>query len=174
MSNSKPIASLAALALIAAALSGDVATASHGRTHALLQSRELWATVDVCNPHDQPNTIGVRGSMPGDGQAKDTLYIRFRIQYFEPASKQWAYVKQGADSGWLKLGSADVARQAGRSFQFAHVAGRPSFSLRGAVSFQWKRGARVRYETTRVTGAGHRSVAGADPKNYSAAVCVLP
>ncbi len=38
--------------------------------HSLLHSRELWATVDVCNPKDQPNTVGIRGSMPGDGMPK--------------------------------------------------------------------------------------------------------
>jgi hypothetical protein len=167
----------AALALGATAIAfrpSATAIASHPSTHSPLRSRELWATVDVCNPHDQPNTIGVRGSMPGDGQAKDTLYMRFRVQYLEPSGKQWAYVKQGADSGWLKLGSAKAARQAGRSFQFAHVTGRPAFSLRGAVGFQWRHGAAVRYETMRVTSAGHKSVAGADPKGYSAATCTLP
>jgi hypothetical protein len=175
MGHSKPTVSLAVLAAVAIApLAMSTTASSLARAHSPLQSRELWATVDVCNPHDQPNTIGVRGSMPGDGQAKDTLYMRFQVQYLELASKRWAYVKQGADSGWLKLGSALLTRQAGRSFQFAAVAGKPGFTLRGAVSFQWKRGAAVRLQTIRTTSAGHRSVAGADPKDYSAATCTLP
>lgn len=139
-----------------------------------LSSRQLWATVDVCNPSDQPYTVGVRGSMPPDGNRKDTLYMRFRIQYMDPANKRWTYIAHGADSGLLKLGSADVARQAGRSFQFARASGRPAFMLRGVVTFQWKHGSAVSLSTYRVTSAGHKSVAGADPKGYSAATCTLP
>lgn len=138
-----------------------------------LSSRQLWATVDVCNPRDQPYTVGIRGSMPGDGNPKDTLYMRFRIQYLDPTSKRWAYIAHGADSGMLKLGSADVARQAGRSFQFAHSSGRPAFTLRGVVTFQWKRSSTVLLSTYRLTSAGHKSVAGADPKGYSASTCTL-
>lgn len=142
--------------------------------HSPLSSRQLWATVDVCNPHDQPYTVGIRGSMPGDGNRKDTLYMRFRIQYLDPASKRWTYISHGADSGLLKLGSAQAARQAGRSFQFAHVSGRPAFRLRGIVFFQWKHGSTVSLSTYRVTSAGHKSVAGADPRGYSAGTCTLP
>lgn len=137
-----------------------------------LASRQLWATVDVCNPHDQPYTVGIRGSMPGDGNAHDQLYMRFRIQYLESASKHWLYIQHGADSGLLRLGSADVARQAGRSFQFAHASG-PPFTLRGVVTFQWRHAATVLLSTYRLTSAGHKSVAGADPKGYSAATCTL-
>ena len=31
------------------------------------KAAELWATVDVCNAPRHPDTIGIRGSMPGDG-----------------------------------------------------------------------------------------------------------
>ena len=106
----------------------------------LEHSRALWATVDVCSPKDQPNTIGIRGSMPGDGRATDQMYMRFRVQYQTPPGKQWTFVARGADSGFLKVGSASAARQAGRSFQFAPAAGQ-SFALRGYVTFQWRRGA---------------------------------
>lgn len=139
-----------------------------------LSSRELWATVDVCNPRDQPDTIGVRGSMPGDGNARDAMYMRFQVQYLDPSTKRWAYVKQGADSGFSKVGSAAVARQAGRSFQFAPVVGRPAFTLRGVVTFQWRRGSAVVLTAYRTTSSGHKSTAGADPKGYSAATCTLP
>jgi hypothetical protein len=160
----------------APATSASVRAESHATqaTRSPVSSRQLWATVDVCNPHDQPYTVGIRGSMPGDANRKDTLYMRFRIQYQDPASKRWTYIAHGADSGLLKLGSADVARQAGRSFQFAHVSGRPAFTLRGVVTFQWKHGSTVVLSTYRVTRAGHKSVAGADPKGYSAATCTLP
>lgn len=144
---------------------------SPGSMHALERSRALWATVDVCNPADQPNTIGVRGSMPGDGRAGDTMYMRFRVQYQEPSSKRWIDVAKGADSGFVKVGPAQIARQDGQSFRFA-AAGQ-AFTLRGYVTFQWRRGKSVMGTLSKATGAGHRSLAGADPKNYSAATCKL-
>jgi hypothetical protein len=141
--------------------------------HSLLHSRELWATVDVCSPKDQPNTIGIRGSMPGDSHAKDVMYMRFRVQYLDVTTKKWLNLTQGADSGFLKVGSAQLARQAGRSFQFAPVAGKPAVSLRGEVIFQWRRRTTVLQTATVSTTAGHKSLAGADPRGYSAATCTL-
>jgi hypothetical protein len=139
----------------------------------LLHSRELWATVDVCSPKDQPNTIGIRGSMPGDGHPKDVLYMRFRVQYLDATTTKWLKLIKGADSGFLKVGSAQLARQAGRSFQFAPVAGKPTFTLRGDVIFQWRRGRTVLQTATAPTTSGHKSLAGADPRGYSAATCTL-
>lgn len=147
------------------------ATFAPGSMHALERSRSLWATVDVCSPKDQPHTIGIRGSMPGDGHRRDTLYMRFRVQYQEPSRGKWAFVARGADSGFLKVGSGQTARQAGRSFQFA-AAGQ-AFTLRGYVTFQWRHGTAVLGSTSRPTAAGHTSLAGADPKGYSAATCKL-
>jgi len=143
-------------------------------SHALLHSRELWATVDVCSPKDQPDTIGIRGSMPSDDRATDVMYMRFRVQYLETTTNKWLDLTQGADSGFVKVGSAQLARQAGRSFQFAPAAaGKPTFNLRGEVIFQWRRGASVLQTATIPTTAGHTSLAGADPKGFSAATCKL-
>jgi hypothetical protein len=141
--------------------------------HSLLHSRELWATVDVCNPKDQPNTIGIRGSMPGDGHPKDTMYMRVRVQYEDPTTKKWLYMTKGGDSGLLKLGSASLARQGGFSVELAPVAGSAAFTLRGYVTFQWRRGAKVLHSTASLTTAGHKSQASADPPGYSAATCKL-
>lgn len=141
--------------------------------HSLLHSRELWATVDVCNPKDQPNTIGVRGSMPGDGRPKDLMYMRFRVQYLDAAKREWLNLGKGGDSGLLRLGSGALARQGGFSVELAPVAGKPAFALRGFVTYQWRRGATVLQTTTRLTTAGHRSLAGADPRGFSAATCKL-
>lgn len=138
-----------------------------------INARQVWATVDVCAPIDQPHTIGVRGSMPGDGHRKDALYMRFQVQYQDAATKRWVSLGRGADSGFLRVGSGDVARQAGRSFVLVPVAGKPAFLLRGAVTFQWRRAGTVLLEATRTTSAGHKSLAGADPKGFSAATCKL-
>jgi hypothetical protein len=141
--------------------------------HSLLHSRELWATVDVCNPKDQPHTIGIRGSMPGDGRSKDTMYMRVRVQYQDPSTKKWLYMSKGGDSGLLKLGSASVVRQGGFSVELAPVAGSAGFTLRGYVTFQWRRGQTVLQTATRITASGHKSQANADPPGYSAAICKL-
>lgn len=178
-----PRGALLACALCAACLPAAVLAAGvrastkpesgTGRARTLLQSRELWATVDVCNPKDQPNTIGIRGSMPGDGNAKNIMYMRFRVQYLDATGKGWVNLSSGADSGFVRVGSGEAARQAGRSFQFAPSASKGPFTLRGTVVFEWRRGATVLEETTRPTTAEHTSLAGADPHGFSAATCKL-
>lgn len=139
--------------------------------HPLVQSRQLWATVDVCNPSDQPNTIGIRGSMPSDGNPADKLFMRFRVQYEDATSKQWLYIAKGADSGFQPVHAAGAASQSGRNFQLVPPSGQ--FVLRGVVSFQWRRGAHVMHAATRITAAGHQSLAGADPSGYSATTCTI-
>jgi hypothetical protein len=131
-----------------------------------------WATVDVCNPADQPNTIGIRASMPGDGQAGERMYMRFSVQYLNPSTHTWLDSAQ-ADSGYVPIGSArERALQSGRSFQFKPAAGQ-SYVLRGAVSFEWRRGAAVIRSAIIHTHAGHSSAVGADPPGYSAANCTI-
>jgi hypothetical protein len=179
----KPIASLAVFAVLGAAPALAASTtpaapsARAGKTtaaeHALSRSPQLWATIDVCNPSDQPNTLGVRGSMPGDNHLKDQMYMRFRLQYLDSSSKHWVDLANGADSGFVAVGAAKSARQTGRSFQLVPVAGKPAVSLRGVVSFQWRRGSAVVYTISRPTTAGHKSLAGADPANFSAAGCLI-
>ena len=111
----------------------------------------------------------MRGSMPGDEHSKDEMYMRFRLQYLDSSTKQWVDLANGADSGFVAVGAAKSARQTGRSFQLVPVAGKPAVELRGVVSFQWRRGSTVEYTVSRPTTAGHQSLAGADPRGFSAA-----
>jgi hypothetical protein len=164
---------LALTALTALTALAKPAAAASATSHSLFQSRQLWATIDVCNPSDQPNTVGIRGSMPGDGFPRDTMYMRFRLQYQDATSKRWVDLAHGADSGFVTVGAAKAARQAGRSFQLVPVAGKPASTLRGVVSFQWRKGVRVLHSVSRVTSSGHESLAGADPANFSTAICVI-
>ncbi len=140
--------------------------------HALLHSRELWATIDVCSPPGQLDTVGVRGSMPGDGLARDTMYMSFRLQYMA-ADKRWADVAANAGSGWEQVGNGRSPRQGGGSFALKPVPGKPAATLRGVVDFQWRHGTRVLLSTVEPTSAGHKSLAGADPANFSAATCAI-
>jgi hypothetical protein len=141
-------------------------------TSALLRSRLLWSTIDICNATDQPNTVGIRGSMPGDHQAHDTMYMRFRLQYMNSATKTWTDLSK-ASASYAAVGSGASARQAGRSFQLNPVAGQPAFTLRGVVNFQWRHGSTVLAQASRATSAGRDSLAGSDPAGFSAASCLI-
>lgn len=140
---------------------------------ALLRSRELWATIDVCNPHDQPDYVGVRGSMPGDKQGHDKMYMSFELQYLDAATRQWVDLAKGVSPTFTYVGPGSSVRQGGSSFQLVPRSGQPSYTLRGLVSFQWRRGAKVLQSASRTTTAGHKSVSGADPAGYSAATCLI-
>jgi hypothetical protein len=140
---------------------------------ALLHSHELWATIDVCGPADQPNTVGIRGSMPGDRHAGDRMYMSFRLQYLS-ASRQWVDLASGASPEFVAVGSGATARQGGTSFELmAPTAGKPAVTLRGVVDFEWRHGKTVLVSGAEPTSAAHKSLAGADPAGYSAATCVI-
>jgi hypothetical protein len=171
---------LASLAAAVALLPGLAVAASPPKSsptalhHSVLQSRLLWATIDVCSPTDQPDTVGVRGSMPGDGHTHDTLYMSFRLQYEtgSGSNTSWTNLGAGGSSGFVSVGGGATSRQAGRSFTLVPVPGKRS-TLRGVVTFQWRRGNTVMQSTSRPTAAGHVSQTGADPKSYTAATCTI-
>jgi len=169
-------AALATAALLLAtgspALAASQARSSEQLRHALLSSRELWATIDVCHPADQPHTVGIRGSMPGDGRTGDKMYMSFRLQFQTGAGKQWFNLAH-ASSNFLPVvvAGAPRARQGGLSFYLKPS--KSKFTLRGAVEFQWRHGSTVVESATRLTSAGRRSEADADPAGYSAATCAI-
>jgi hypothetical protein len=140
--------------------------------YALVHSRQLWATIDACDPDDQPNTVGVRGSMPGDGLMGDHMYMSFRLQY-AVGSNKWVDLVPGARPHFARVGAAASARQGGNSFKLVTASGRPAVTLRGIVTFQWRHGKRVMHTVSRPTSEGHISLAGADPAGTTAATCVI-
>lgn len=166
------------LACLAPALAAATAQAPHTSKEgallkALLRSRELWATIDVCNPADQPDTIGVRGSMPGDKQPHDRMYMSFRLQFLDSTTKKWLDLISGATPAFVAVGPGGSVRQDGRSFQLVPKAGKPAFTLRGVVEYEWRRGKRILQSVSRPTTAGHMSLAGADPAGFSSASCLI-
>ena len=163
------LAPVPAAALAAAAVPRKVGATS-GR--ALLASRELWATIDICDAPGKVDTVGVRGSMPGDRARGDRMYMSFRLQYMN-ASKHWIDLANGASPSFVAVGSASSARQGGSSFELKPMKGKPAVTLRGVVDFQWRHGKTVLMSTATPTSAGHRSVVGADPANFSAATCAI-
>ncbi len=172
-----PVAVAACLVLLGASSAPVLAQTSSSKAsplpnaRALSSSRELWATVDVCSPSDQPDTVGVRGSMPGDGHAGDKMFMSFRLQYLN-ASNQWVDLSNTAPS-FGAVGGGAAAREGGSSFQLVPVAGKPATELRGVVEFQWRRGKKALLTIGRPSTGAHMSVTGADPAGYSAATCLI-
>lgn len=165
------MALLATGALLAAALTPLAPAAARQPVRALEQSPELWATVNLCNTTRHPSEIGIRGSMPSDGHPHDIMYMRFLVQSLDPATHQWTDLGKSAESGFVQIGSAAFTRQGGHSFGF-----KPSttaYTMRGLVEFQWRRAGHLVHLATRFTTAGHTSLAGAEPKGFSAATCSL-
>jgi len=129
--------------------------------------RDLWATVNVCNTATHPREIGIRGSMPALGR-RAGMYMRFRAQYRDPVTGRWRYVR-GADSGWRRAGTERTRTlESGWSFELDR---KGQTILRGVVRYEWRRAGRVLRSARRATEGGHRSTAGADPEDFSAATC---
>ena len=137
-----------------------------------LDAANLWATVDVCNTAAHPNTIGVRGSMPGTGDKHETMYMRFVVEY-RSASGHWHYFNTGGISSYVQLGNAAAAsRQAGQDFRLASSLS-ATYLLRGVIQFDWRLNGRSIASTVRSTTGGHQVAAGGDPPGFSAASCTI-
>jgi hypothetical protein len=150
-----------------AALVGPVAAAQ-----AAPAAEEPWATVNVCDTDQAPNTIGIRASMPGSRGGQDDRYMRFVVEYYSRADDRWYRVAAGGDSSYLSIGKGRRARQFGRSFRIEPVGGEPVL-LRGKVYFQWRLKGDVVRRASEVTRKGHRSNTGDDPEGYSASTCTI-
>jgi hypothetical protein len=142
-------------------------------------SKAVWSTVNICDTEAYPDSVGVRGSMPGNG-SRQTMHMRFRVQYLRDDGT-WG-LTDGGITGWKSVGSARfVRREHGFTFRFEPLPEGESRTLRGVVNFQWrarrKRGGRVRSVVVRraraVTEARTHPVREGDPPGYSAERCEL-
>jgi hypothetical protein len=170
MAVSLVVSILAVPAMGASTPSSNTTTTS---LRSLLSSKELWATIDVCNSAHHPNTVGVRGSMPGDGNTHDKMFMSFRLQYLNTTSNVWVNLPSSSTPAFVSVGAGASARQGGTSFQLVPVAGKAGVRMRGVVDFQWRRGKKVLRSTSRSTTPKHKSLAGAEPAGYSAATCLI-
>lgn len=165
-----PAAVLLGCALLAASFDPTGARAA-GTGRSIEKSPLLWATVNVCDTADHPDTVGIRGSMPGSGRKDEEMFMRFQLQYFRAADKRWHNVGASGDSGFIDVGSARFrARQTGRNFTVTPPR-IGSFRLRGAVTFEWRRDGEVVRRARERTRSGHPRTKGADPEGFSAATC---
>lgn len=159
-----------AIALALTVLTSGVASAARAPT--VDRSPLLWATVNTCDTTRSPDTIGIRASMPGSGKRAERMFMRFQVQFRSPADGLWHRITNGADSGFVAVGSARfVSREAGRSFRFAAPDAGSTLVLRGKVTYEWRTGKRVVRRAVKSTSAGYLSAVGSDPRGFSAAVC---
>jgi hypothetical protein len=166
------LASAGALAAPADSGSNRQSAAERKLERALLHSHELWATIDVCSPQDQPDVVGIRGSMPGTGNTHERMYMSFRLQYLAVGNR-WLNVSSGAGAGWVAVGAAGSTHQGGTSFDLKPAGGKPPVSIRGVVDFQWRDAGKVLVSTAEPTTVGHKALVGADPAGFSAASCAV-
>lgn len=135
------------------------------------RSPDLWATVNICDTAAFPDRIGIRGSMPGLGR-RATLYMRFDVHYLARSDGKWHNMEEKGNPGLRKVGrTAKQVLESGYTFLVPPPSDGGAHTLRGSVTFVWKRKGRTVERRREVTEAGHRSTKGADPPGYTAAIC---
>ncbi len=163
----------ATLGAIALLLAAAPAGAAARKADPILHDKRLWATINVCDTVGHPDSIGIRGSMPGDGDRTEVMFMRFGVQLFDAAGARWRNL-DGADSGFVEVGSARKARQSGNTFTITPPRpGSAPYLLRGVVSFEWREGGQVVRHTRRSTAVGHPNTAGSDPVGFTSATCMI-
>jgi hypothetical protein len=131
------------------------------------RSKDLWATINICNTRTHANAIGIRGQMPGLG-FRTKLSMEFQVHYWSVKEKRFKLIK-GADTV-INIGSkVSGLHQDGVTFRFAPHAG----FLASTVSFNWTLGSKSIGSLTRWSSKGHPDADGGDPPHYSAGRCVI-
>jgi hypothetical protein len=160
-------ATLTAFVLLAAG------AAAATKPPSIYTSKLLWATINYCDSAKHPDTIGIRASMPGSGIKSERMFIRFQVQYYRADENVWHNIGDTGDSGFISVGRATFkARRTGRDFVIKPPTS-GSWILRGAVTYEWRRGGEVVRRARKRTRSGHSTAGGADPKGFSAAKCEI-
>jgi len=137
------------------------------------RSKDLWATVNVCQPKGKNaakgGSLGVRGQMPTLGFAS-TLSMTIQLNRYSAKSKSFAALPFATAKTTVSPGTfATDLHQDGAVFPFTGPAG----LLNATVTFSWTRAGKLLGSTPRPTTAGHRDAAGGQPAHYSMAQCQL-
>jgi len=114
-----------------------------------------WATINACDPADDPGSVGVRVSVPNRRDAAQ--WVRVRIQFFDGTLGSWRVVRAGGDGGFTKLSDGGGRVFGGTTFTFTPPAAGRQVKLRGLVDVQWRAGKRVVSRTQITTHGNHRS-----------------
>lgn len=166
-------ATLGAIGALLVALAPAAATAR--TSPSIYQNKRLWATVNVCDTVGHPDSIGIRGSMPGSGERSEDMFMRFQVQYYTAQDGLWHNLGEGADSGFVEVGSSKFrTRQSGRTFTITPPRpGSAPYLLRGVVTFEWRTAGEVVRRARKRTAGGHPDTKGSDPAGFSAPTCTI-
>jgi hypothetical protein len=148
-----------------AAADGPTTAQISGAVRKAQRSKDLWATVNVCNTGGHPNVVGIRGQMPGLGLTA-TMSMEFHATYWSATRRRFLEVPKAIKK--LRLGAGVTGlHQDGVDFYFQPGAG----LLSGEVTFQWRIGSKVVGSVTKQATKGHPSADFGDPTHFSAASC---
>jgi hypothetical protein len=133
-------------------------------------SRQLWATINICNTQAYPDRIGIRGQMPALGfPARLTMTIQ--VDYWVAAAKGFKPVPGSNARAVTPLRTVvNGLQQGGHTFHFKPGAG----LLSGTITFQWMRMGKVIGQISKKAIGGHHRVDRGDPPHHSAATCTIP
>ena len=118
-----------------------------------------WATINACDPAEDPGSVGVRVSVPNRRDAAQ--WVRIRIQFFDGTLGSWRVVRSGGDGGFMKLSDGGGRVFGGTTFTFTPPQAGRQLKLRGLVDVEWRSGKRVVSRSQITTRGNHRS--GVDP-----------
>ncbi len=126
-------------------------------------SKELWATVNICDTAKNPNKIGIRAEIPSLGFTTQ-MYMTFEVGYRSAPHKAFKLLRSSRHREYIGSASTKLL-QGGRTYGFV-----PPEVLDGTVTFEWWYQGKLIGSTTRTTTRGHHADA-ADPQGYSAKMC---
>lgn len=136
-------------------------------------SKQLWATVNVCQVKGRHaakgGSVGVRGQMPTLGFSS-TLSMTIQLNHYSSKTKSFVALPYRTAKTTVSPGTFQTnLHQDGAVYPF----GGPAGLLDATVTFSWSRGGKVLGTAIRQTTAGHHDAAGGRPARYSAAQCRL-
>ena len=132
------------------------------------QSKDLWATVNVCEPRRAPQLVGVRAQMPALGFPAQ-LSIAISLEYWNVAQQRYVTIDKPNAQASVTLGTVTAGvEQGGETFAFNP---RPGAFLRATVTFSWRRKGRLLLTQTRHTTGGHHDADHGVPAHFTSAHC---
>jgi hypothetical protein len=169
-------ASRVTIAVLAAAVAVLAPAASSARpADSIYQNKRLWATINICDTVGHPDSVGIRGSMPGTGDRAEDMFMRIQVQYYSASDGSWHNLEEDDDPGFVEVGSGKYrTRQSGRTITITPPRpGSDPYLLRGVVTFEWREDGEVVRRARKRTTGNHPGTKGSDPVGFSAATCTI-
>jgi hypothetical protein len=130
-------------------------------------SKQLWATVNVCTTNHHHGQLGIRGQMPSLGFAAQ-MYMTFEVTFQPSGGSHFKPIPSTKVRVFVGQASNKVL-QVGTTYPFQTS----SSLLAGRVTFEWRRSGKLLGRTTRRTTGHHTHVDFSNPPGTSQAFCRL-